>query len=174
MSQLIHNQAYHHHRCAENESNSHSYIEYQQRGTREMPELIGSGVWTEQQYRVCRAERRNKLMSGLQMEGSSAFTVHYHFPSLANQNAKHYNVSTRKCSHFYLRIYRRRVCVCVCVWRGVGFDRVIFVHVRVLLCVRVRTVCGQELVSALHVCSSARLFVIYLQNLSILSHHSHH
>lgn len=63
-------------------------------------------------------------MPGLQMEGSRAFTVHYHFPSLANQNAKHYNVSTRKCFHFYREYID--VCVCVCVGRHV-FDHVIVV-----------------------------------------------
>lgn len=61
------------------------------------------------------------LTSGLQMERSSAFTVHYHFPSLANHYAKRCNVSTRKCFHFLLPIYR---CVCVCV----------HVHVRVCVC----------------------------------------
>lgn len=56
-------------------------------------------------------------MSGLQMERSSAFTVHYHLPSLANQKPKHYKVSTRKC--FHLRTLRTYRLVCV---SGTGSD----------------------------------------------------
>lgn len=53
---------------------------------------------------------------GLQMKGSGAFTVHYHFSSRANQNAELYNVSTRKCFIFYSEYTDE--CVLLCVKEG--------------------------------------------------------
>lgn len=45
-------------------------------------------------------ERRSELMSALQMERSSVFTVHYHFLSLPNHNATQY-VSAKACFYFF-------------------------------------------------------------------------
>lgn len=54
-------------------------------------------------------ERRSELMSALQMERSSVFTVHYHFLSLPNHNAMQY-VSAKEC-FLFLCEYIGGVCV---------------------------------------------------------------
>lgn len=58
---------------------------------------------------------RNDVMPGLQMEGSSMFTVHYHFPPLTNQNSRPHDVSTQRCFHFH-----REYIKCACAREGVG------------------------------------------------------
>lgn len=49
-------------------------------------------------------ERRSELMSALQMERSSVFTVHYHFLPMPNHNAMQF-VLAKKCFQFFFCDY---------------------------------------------------------------------